>query len=128
LNICDIETTIEYSGIRVNGLKFYTIRKPVNNLPGKTLSKKLIFEVYPNPVVNYTQIKFEIPVTSRTTLDIYDLNGKLISSLFDNYLSAGLHTIKWEVQSQNGTSLNPGIYICSVRSKNYVNNIKLIVK
>ena len=90
--------------------------------------RKLIFEVYPNPVVNYTQIKFEIPVTSRTTLDIYDLNGKLISSLLDNYLSAGLHTIKWYGQNQNGTSLNPGIYICSVRSKNYFNNIKLIVK
>jgi len=128
LNICEVETTTEYSGNRVNGLKFYTTRNSYNNLPGKTLSKKLILEVYPNPVVDYAEIKFEIPVTSRTTLEIYDLNGKLILSLFDNYFSAGLHTINWEVQNQNGIYLNPGVYICSVRSKNYINNIKLIVK
>jgi uncharacterized protein (DUF362 family) len=128
LNICDTETTTEYSGNRVNGLKFYTAKSSQNNLPHKTLSKKLIFEIYPNPVADYAQIKFEIPVTSRTALEIYDLNGKLISSLFDNYLSAGLHTINWEVQNQNGVSLNPGVYICSLRSKNYINNIKLIIK
>jgi uncharacterized protein (DUF362 family) len=128
LNICDTETITEYSGNRVNGLKFYTSKSSQNNLPCKTLDKKLILEIYPNPVTDHAQINFEIPVTSRTTIEIYDLNGKLISSLFDNYLSAGLHNINWEVQNQNGVSLNPGVYICSLRSKNYTNNIKLIVK
>jgi len=128
LNICEVETTTEYSGNRVNGLKFYTNRTDYNNLPENSLSKELILRAYPNPIISSAQIDFEIPVTSRTTLDIYDLNGKLISSLLDNYLSAGLHTINWETQNQNGVNVNAGVYICLVRSKNYVNSLNLIVK
>jgi uncharacterized protein (DUF362 family) len=128
LNICEVETITEYSGNRVNGLKFYTARNSLSNISGKTINKELIFEVYPNPVTDHAQIKFEIPVTSRTKLSLYDINGKLISSLFDNYLSAGLHTITCEIQDQNGKSLNPGIYICLLKSKNYSNNAKLFIK
>jgi uncharacterized protein (DUF362 family) len=128
LNICEVEATTEYSGNRVNGLKFYTDRTDYNNLTEKTLSKELILRAYPNPVTSSAQIDFEIPVTSRTTINIYDLNGKLITSLLDDYLSAGLHTIKWETQDQNGVNVDPGIYIFSIKSKNYINSLKLIVK
>jgi uncharacterized protein (DUF362 family) len=128
LNICEVEATTEYSGNRVNGLKFYTARNSPDYIYGKTAGKSLIFEIYPNPVTEYANIKFEIPVTSRTTLDIFDLNGKLISHLLDNYLTAGLHTVTWDARNQNGTSLNPGIYICSVKAKNYLSNSRIIVK
>lgn len=128
LNICEVEATTEYSGNRVNGLKFYTKRTDYNNLPENSLRKELILRAYPNPVTSSAQIDFEIPVTSRTTLDIYDLNGKLITSLLDDYLSAGLHTINWETQDQNGVNVDPGVYICLVKSKNYINSLKLIVK
>ncbi|UCH14880.1 MAG: DUF362 domain-containing protein [Bacteroidales bacterium] len=128
LNICEVEASTEYSGNRVDGLKFYTDKTAINNLTENSSGKELILRAYPNPVISLAQIEFEIPVTSRTTVDIYDLSGKLISSLLDNYLSAGLHTINWEARNQNGVNVNPGVYICSVRSKNYVNNIKLLVK
>ncbi len=128
LNICEVESTTEYSGNRVNGLKFYTDRKSPDYITGNTAGSKLLLEVFPNPVTSSAQIRFEIPVTSRTTLDIFDLNGKFISHVLDNYLSAGLHTVNWDTRNQNGTSLNPGIYTCSLRAKNYLNNIRIIVK
>ena len=83
---------------------------------------------YPNPFNPSTTIEFDLPKESHVKLDIYDLNGKLITNLFDKYINAGLHTINWKDNNQSGISIEPGIYICSVKSKQYSNNIKLVVK
>ena len=54
------------------------------------------FELYqnsPNPFSEYTDISFNLPENSEGTLSIYDLNGKLIKVINDQYVK-GMNSIR----------------------------------
>jgi len=52
----------------------------------------------PNPFNPLTDIAFEFPVPAHTTLEVYDLRGRLVRRLLDADLAAGKHRMSW-----NGT-------------------------
>jgi uncharacterized protein (DUF362 family) len=128
LNICETETDPNFKGNRIEGLKFYTTKKggsPSSLYKGYS-DNRLIFENYPNPVITESIIKFDLPATSMTSIDIYDLDGRHLFNIVNKRLSAGLHNIHWSV-SMNGKRLPSGIYICTIKSDNYSNSIKISV-
>jgi len=62
--------------------------------------------VYPNPFNPETNIKFNIPKASYVKLVIYDLLGREVVTLADDYISAGENSVKF-----NGKNLSSGIYL-----------------
>ena len=128
LNICEVQSTYEYSGNRVEGLKFY-IKKGTQiptAIPENLSQTKLMLENYPNPVISDATLRFELPTASTTSIDIYDLSGKHLLNLLNTNLAAGTHTLNWSVNS-NGISLSDGIYICKISAGKYSRNIKISV-
>ncbi|MEO6695889.1 MAG: fibronectin type III domain-containing protein [Ignavibacteria bacterium] len=69
---------------------------------------------YPNPFNPVTKIAFEIPVAGMTKLEIYDINGKLISSLIDENKAAGSYGVTFD-----GSQLSSGIYFYKLESNNF---------
>ncbi len=128
LNICEDETDYEYSGNRVEGLKFYTAKGQINALPDAAMlpEKILVAENYPNPVISDATIRFELPEASNTSVDIYDMNGRHIMNLLNESLQPGIHEIPWSV-NRKGLSMNAGMYICTVKSAGYSGSIKITV-
>jgi len=59
----------------------------------------------PNPVHDGTTITFGLPVASHATIDLYDLAGRLIATVFDGERPAGTHSV-W----LDGSRLGPGAY------------------
>ena len=55
---------------------------------------------YPNPFNPVTRINFELPVDSHISMTIYNLQGRLITTLSDEIKSAGYHTITWNASQQ----------------------------
>ncbi len=70
-----------------------------------------ILRCYPNPFQSETNINFNIPGSAFVNLSIYDLEGKLINCLINQYLKGGTHSIKWRRLDTNGKSCKPGAYI-----------------
>jgi hypothetical protein len=67
---------------------------------------------YPNPFNPETSITFSIEQRGRATLDVYDLLGRKIATLFDDILEGGnSRTVKF-----NGSSLSSGIFVYRLRS------------
>ncbi len=128
LNICETETDLNFKGNRIEGLKFYTTKKGGSpSVMHENLSdNELIFENYPNPVISEATIRFELPETCYTTVDIYDTGGRHIMNLLDKNLRSGIHHLSWSV-SKNGKRLPSGIYICTIRSAHYSNSIRISV-
>jgi len=60
---------------------------------------------YPNPFNPSTTIKFSIPQSSNVTLKVFNALGQEISTLVDQNMEAGTHTINFDA-----THLNSGIY------------------
>ncbi len=54
-------------------------------------------DIYPNPVNNQASLAFELPERSNVTLNIYNLNGRLVDALNLNGMNAGKHEIKLDV-------------------------------
>jgi len=61
--------------------------------------------ITPNPFSNSTTISFSLPQTQNVSLQIFDVNGKLVSTLADKIFEAGEHQIEFNVEK-----FNAGIY------------------
>lgn len=69
-----------------------------------------MFPARPNPFNSQTVISFRISSGGRVDLDLYDVRGRLVSSLFEGDFTAGTHSI-----SINGEGLASGIYFTVIR-------------
>jgi hypothetical protein len=60
---------------------------------------------YPNPFNPSTTIKFALPQSSNVTLKVYNALGQEVSTLINQFMESGLHTINFDA-----SNLNSGIY------------------
>ena len=67
---------------------------------------------YPNPFNSITTIEFQLPEGSYVTLVVYDILGREVSRLVDDYVESGYHSVKWD--ASNAAS---GIYIYRFQSR-----------
>jgi hypothetical protein len=74
---------------------------------GSTLPLEFILEQnYPNPFNPTTNIVYAVPVKSNVTLDVYNLIGQKVVTLFEGEVEAGKHAAQF-----NATSMSSGIYL-----------------
>jgi Secretion system C-terminal sorting domain len=67
---------------------------------------------YPNPFNPSTKINFSLPSDSKVSLKIYDISGRLVSTLINNeFKTADYHTIGF-----NATNLSSGTYFYSIQT------------
>jgi chitinase len=65
-----------------------------------------LMQNYPNPFNPETIIRFELSEPGLVRLSVYDMLGRKVNTLVDDFRSAGLHTIRFDA-----SSLNSGTYI-----------------
>jgi hypothetical protein len=73
---------------------------------------------YPNPFNPTTSISFDVFELSNISLNIYDLNGRLVKNLMSGNLSQGTYNIAWNGKNANGASVAGGVYLYSITSNN----------
>ncbi|MBD3170396.1 MAG: T9SS type A sorting domain-containing protein [candidate division Zixibacteria bacterium] len=64
---------------------------------------------YPNPFNARATINYDLPVDSDVRIDVYDLMGRRVSTLIDEYQQAGRHELSWDA-----TDHSTGIYFYRV--------------
>jgi glucuronoarabinoxylan endo-1,4-beta-xylanase len=81
-----------------------------------------LYQNYPNPFNPLTTIKYSIPEKAFVSLIIYNLLGEEIVSLFEGEMNAGMHAVNFD-----GANLPSGIYLCQMRSNNFIESKKLVL-
>jgi len=82
----------------------------------------------PNPFNPATEISFYHAEPGRVSLGIYDVNGKLVKSIYSNeHLGTGLHTTVWDGKSNTGLNVVSGIYFVNIRMEDCSQTRKLIL-
>ena len=66
---------------------------------------------YPNPFFSNTNIEFIIPSDGRATLTLFNLEGKLVRVIADEFMKAGVYSVKVDARD-----LQPGIYFYSLKT------------
>jgi len=69
---------------------------------------------YPNPFNAQTSITFSLSASADIGLNIYDISGRRIASLYDGLASAGTHSTIWDGKNGAGNSVSSGIYFYSL--------------
>ena len=85
-------------------------------------SENIIFQNYPNPFKNKTNIQFEIKNDCLVVIDMYNLYGKLVENLIEKEYSAGEYVVSF-----NKPELCPGVYFYCFRADNFTET-KIMLK
>ena len=72
---------------------------------------------YPNPFNPTTTIDVSVASDSQITLNIYDINGRLVSTLADGVYDMGYHSFVWNGLDQTGNKVSAGIYFYSLQTE-----------
>jgi len=77
---------------------------------------------YPNPFNSTTFLPYGLPEAAQLSICIYDISGRLVETLVDNYLDAGYHTTTWEA-----STVATGVYLVKMETASLSSVHKLIV-
>lgn len=69
---------------------------------------------YPNPFNPSTTIKFDINKSSFVKLNIYDIQGKLIKTLFEGNINPGIYKTEWNAEGNAS-----GIYVYTIEADGF---------
>lgn len=70
---------------------------------------------FPNPFNASTTIKYGLPKTSQVTIEIYDIMGRSVETIFEGSIPVGYHSVVW-----NSGDNSSGIYFYKIRAGDYV--------
>jgi hypothetical protein len=90
-------------------INVYPIGAPsaVRNVPSPTIA----LSASPNPWSGSTQVSFEAPQGTHTTVDVFDVRGRLVAQLFDAPATGAMQTMPW-----NASNLASGVYFLRAQS------------
>lgn len=89
----------------------YVIFDAINKAIFDKFLKFVVTQNYPNPASTQTYIDIVLPETDKINIQIFDLMGRLVKTVVNEYLNTGKHTLEI-----NTTSFVPGIYFFKVSS------------
>ena len=71
---------------------------------------------YPNPFNPETKISFVLSRRSKVSLEIFDILGRKVKTLFSGYASAGEHKFLWNGYDDAGYQVSTGTYIYRLKA------------
>lgn len=81
-----------------------------------------LYQNYPNPFNPTTNIKFSIPESTPVNITLYDVLGKEITVLCNQYLKKGVYNIEFDA-----SALASGTYFYTLRTNNYTSTKKMLL-
>ena len=88
------------------------------------IQEYLLHKNYPNPFNPSTKISWQSPVGGWQTLKVYDVLGREVATLVDEYRDAGYHEVEFNLYSDEGQNLpagrqglTSGVYFYQLRAR-----------
>jgi hypothetical protein len=118
--------------LRPNGdYNAYIVRTDTNfNIPPISIesisknvpAKFILYQNYPNPFNSSTIIEYDIPENNYVELIIYDVLGREVKTLVNEYKKVGSYSVKFD-----GSNLASGLYFYKIEAGNYVETKKMVM-
>ncbi len=115
---------VKIEGSLVSGTKF---RDTVSHYVLVLGNSCLALKVSPNPLNPETVISFATTERGPVTVDVFDVQGRLVKQLQNGTMEAGLNSIRWDGSTRNGNRVATGVYFVNVKSKTGEETIRVTV-
>ena len=87
---------------------------------GALIPKEFDALAYPNPTMDASTIKFEVPTETEAVIQVFSMNGNLIYSFDRNLYRPGTHELTLNLMDQA-----PGMYLVTIMSEEYQETIRI---
>jgi photosystem II stability/assembly factor-like uncharacterized protein len=137
LNIIDVFVEGDFPYVWIGGYGFSIVYRQYekiisdvkqNNYPAPSFA---LTQNYPNPFNPSTTIEYTIPAgvntLHATSLRIFDILGREITTLVNENKPAGSYSVTFNVETLYGASLPSGIYFYQLRAGDYVETKKMLL-
>jgi flagellar hook assembly protein FlgD len=75
---------------------------------------------YPNPFNPVTTINYNLPDNARVSIVVYDLMGRIVSTLVNNVqTTAGYKSVIWNATDDRGIPVSAGLYFYQIHAGNF---------
>ena len=82
---------------------------------------------YPNPFNPSTTIEYALPLPARVSLRIYNLLGREVAALVNDWQDMGYHEIVWQGRDQAGRSVASGVYFAVLHADGHILTRKMLL-
>lgn len=80
-----------------------------------------LYQNYPNPFNPVTNIKFDVLKSSNVTIIVYDIIGREVSILLDEYLNVGTYELKCDFNN-----ISSGVYFYEMQAGDFKETLKMV--
>ncbi len=81
-----------------------------------------LFDPRPNPFNASTTISYQLPEPGEVSIGIYDIHGRLVTTLVEGKTNAGFQSVVWD-----GSNVPSGIYFCRMEAVGYSRSVKMVL-
>jgi spore coat protein A len=99
-----------------------SMKAPQNALPESSVIKNNV-SVYPNPFAAHTTIQFKISAPGKVSIKIFDIEGRVVSTVFEGDRPAGTYHLSF-----NKDQLSAGLYLCRMQINDQFLQQKFIIQ
>lgn len=118
-----LQTT--YSGTFYNESKGLVQNILATDVP--ELVKNFDIQIYPNPATTNINIALPINNSSSVIVDVLDIQGKVVKTVFNDKLGLGTHQLVWNLEDYQGKKVSAGVYFVRILSNGKSKTEKIIV-
>ena len=102
----------QYSGGQVRRLMFGSL---LDVEPGA--QRMALSSPWPNPASGASTLRLSLAGPGHARLTIHDAQGRLVRTLLDSDLPAGMHSASWDGADERGLAAPPGIYLARLEAQ-----------
>ncbi|UCC79513.1 MAG: T9SS type A sorting domain-containing protein [Candidatus Zixiibacteriota bacterium] len=92
-----------------------------DNMPSMP-DRFMLLQNYPNPFNAQTTIRFVLPQSQNVLLTVYDLLGRRVEKIIDEYMQAGVHNINFDA-----SNLSSGVYFYRLEAGDRVETKRMVL-
>jgi len=81
-----------------------------------------LLQIYPNPFNSSTTISYQLPITTKVTIEIYNILGRKVKTLVNKRENAGTYSVSFDC-----SNLPSGVYFCRFHARTYYDTKKLLL-
>jgi len=81
-------------------------------------------ENYPNPFNPTTTVEFKLPIGADVKLNVYNLLGEKVATIFNSYAQPGNYKATWNGLDLNGNQVPSGTYLFELDAGEYFHQVK----
>ncbi|MCA9753404.1 MAG: T9SS type A sorting domain-containing protein, partial [Gemmatimonadetes bacterium] len=93
------------------------------------ISELAFGRAFPNPsrAGEGTSFEFRVPRATTARVAIFDVSGRLVSTVLDGRIEPGIHTLRWNGRDARGSRVASGVYFVQVRAGDWARRGKVVV-